>query len=110
MPAGTITSMGERAAKNALYDGFAEVARALASGRRAELIDVLAQCYRSVDAVATEIGQSVANTSHHLRALARAGLVTTRREGTRIYYALASDRVADLWSALQQVAAEHVAG
>jgi len=42
--------------------------------------------------------------------MARAGLVTTRREGTRIFYALASDRVADLWSALQQVAAEHVAG
>ncbi|HXZ72674.1 MAG TPA: metalloregulator ArsR/SmtB family transcription factor [Streptosporangiaceae bacterium] len=77
--------MGDRAAKNALYDGFAEVARALASGRRAELIDVLAQGERSVDEVAAEIGQSLANTSHHLRALARAGLVTTRREGTRIF-------------------------
>src|SRR5215471_13843280 len=109
-PPGTITPMGERAAKSALYDGFAEVARALASGRRAELVDVLAQGERSVDEVATEIGQSVANTSHHLRAMARAGLVTTRREGTRIFYALASDRVADLWSALQQVAAEHVGG
>jgi rhodanese-related sulfurtransferase len=55
------------------------------------------------------MGQSVANTSHHLRAMARSGLVTTRRDGTRIYYTLASDRVADLWSALQGVAAEHVA-
>jgi rhodanese-related sulfurtransferase/predicted transcriptional regulator len=102
--------MGEREAKNALYDGFAEVARALASGRRAELIDVLAQGERSVDEVAAEIGQSVANTSHHLRALARAGLVTTRREGTRIFYALASERVAELWSAIRDVAADHVAG
>ena len=57
-----------------------------------------------------EIGQSVANTSHHLRSLAQAGLVRTRRDGTRIYYALASDRVGELWAALRDVAAEHVAG
>jgi rhodanese-related sulfurtransferase len=102
--------MADRAAKDALYEGFAEVARALASGRRAEIADLLAQGERPVEQIAAEIGQTVANTSHHLRAMARAGLVTTRRDGTRIYYALASDRVADLWSALQQVAAEHVAG
>jgi rhodanese-related sulfurtransferase/DNA-binding MarR family transcriptional regulator len=102
--------MADRAAKDALYEGFAEVARALASGRRAEIADLLAQGERPVEEIAAEIGQSVANTSHHLRAMARAGLVTTRRDGTRIFYALASDRVAALWSALTQVAAEHVAG
>ncbi len=102
--------MADREAKDALYEGFAEVAKALASGRRAELVDLLAQGERPVEHIAGEIGQSVANTSHHLRALARAGLVTTRRDGTRIFYALASDRVADLWSAMQQVAAEHLAG
>jgi rhodanese-related sulfurtransferase/DNA-binding transcriptional ArsR family regulator len=102
--------MAGRAAKDALFEGFAEVAKALASGRRAEIVDVLVQGERSVEAVADEIGQSVANTSHHLRALARAGLVTTRRDGTRIYYALASDRVADLWAAVRDVAAAHVAG
>lgn len=102
--------MSDRGAKDALYEGFAEVARALASGRRAEIVDLLAQGERPVEQVATEIGQSVANTSHHLRAMAHAGLVTTRRDGTRIFYALASDRVAELWSALTQVAADHVAG
>ena len=102
--------MADRAAKDALYEGFAEVARALASGRRAEIADMLAQGERPVEKIDGEIGQSIANTSHHLRAMARAGLVTTRRDGTRIFYALASDRVADLWSALQEVAAEHVAG
>src|SRR5690348_14668572 len=102
--------MADRHAKDDLYEGFAEVARALASGRRAEIVDLLAQGERPVEQIASEIVQSVANTSHHLRAMARAGLVTTRRDGTRIYYALASDRVADLWSALQGVAAEHVAG
>lgn len=102
--------MGDRSAKDELYDGFAEVAKALSSGRRAEIVDVLAQGERSVEEIASEIDQSVANTSHHLRALARAGLVTTRREGTRIYYRLSSARVAELWSAMRDVAGEHVAG
>ena len=102
--------MGDRAAKDALFEGFAEVAKALASGRRAEVVDVLAQGERSVEDIAEEIGQTVANTSHHLRAMARAGLVATRRDGTRIFYRLASDRVAELWAALRDVAAEHVAG
>jgi rhodanese-related sulfurtransferase len=107
---GKMPSMADRATKDALFDAFAEVAKALASGRRAELIDVLAQGERPVDELAAEIDQSVANTSHHLRALAQAGLVHTRREGTRIFYALASERVGDLWAALRDVAAEHVAG
>lgn len=102
--------MGTREAKDALFEAFAEVAKALASGRRAEIVDVLAQGERSVEEVSQELGQSVANTSHHLRALARAGLVRTRRDGTRIYYALSGDRVASLWAAMRDVASEHVAG
>jgi rhodanese-related sulfurtransferase len=102
--------MADRAAKDALYDGFAEVARALASGRRAEIVDLLAQGERSVEEIAAELAQTVANTSHHLRAMARAGLLSTRRDGTRIYYRLASERVGDLWAALRDVAQEHVAG
>jgi rhodanese-related sulfurtransferase/predicted transcriptional regulator len=101
--------VGDRAAKDALFEGFAEVAKAMASGRRAEIVDVLAQGERAVDDIASEIGQTVANTSHHLRAMARAGLVTTRRDGTRIYYALASERVSELWEAVRDVAAAHVA-
>ncbi len=99
--------MGDRRAKDALFDGFAEVAKSLASGRRDQLIDVLTQGERHVDELAAEIGQSVANTSFHLRTLAGAGLVTTRREGTRIHYRLASDRVAELWVALRDVAVAH---
>lgn len=99
--------MGDRGAKDALFDGFAEVAKALGNGRRAELVDVLAQGERHVEALSDEIGQSVANTSFHLRALAAAGLVSTRRDGTRIYYRLASSRVVDLWVALRDVAAAH---
>jgi rhodanese-related sulfurtransferase/DNA-binding transcriptional ArsR family regulator len=102
--------MGDRIAKDALFEGFAEVAKALSSGRRAEIVDVLAQGERSVEAVAGEIDQSVANTSHHLRALARAGLLTTRRDGTRIYYELTRERVAELWAAVRDVAEAHGAG
>ncbi|MEO5838984.1 MAG: metalloregulator ArsR/SmtB family transcription factor [Acidimicrobiales bacterium] len=102
--------MGDRVAKEALFDAFAEVARALASGRRAEIVDVLAQGERSVEDLADEIGQSVANTSHHLRALTRAGLLTSRREGTRIFYRVASEQVTAFWEALRDVAADRVAG
>jgi rhodanese-related sulfurtransferase/predicted transcriptional regulator len=105
-----VGTMADRAAKDALFEGFAEVAKALASGRRAEIVDLLAQGERSVEEVAEEIDQSLANASHHLRSMARAGLVATRRDGTRVFYRLASDRVGELWSALRDVAAEHVAG
>jgi rhodanese-related sulfurtransferase len=100
--------MTQREAKNALFDGFAEVAKALSNGRRAELIDVLAQGERGVDELASEIDQSIANTSFHLRMLATTGLVVTRRAGTRIYYRLASDRVRDLWVAMRDVADAHI--
>ena len=101
--------MSEREAKIALYDAFASVASALGNGRRAEIVDVLAQGERSVEDVAAEVGQSVAATSHHLRLLARSGLLRSRRQGTHVIYRLASDRVAELWSAVRDVAARHVA-
>jgi rhodanese-related sulfurtransferase/predicted transcriptional regulator len=101
--------VGSRAAKEALFEALASVGKALSSGRRAEIVDLLAQGERSVDDVAAEIGQSVANTSHHLRTLAQAGLVLTRREGTRVIYGLASERVMQLWAVVRDVAAEHVA-
>jgi rhodanese-related sulfurtransferase len=96
-------------AKAALFDALASVAQALGSGRRAEIIDLLAQGERSVEEIAGEISQSVANTSQHLQVLARAGLVRSRREGTRVFYRLASERVADLWAAVRDVAVRHVA-
>jgi rhodanese-related sulfurtransferase len=96
-------------AKGALFDAFASVAAALGSGRRAEIVDVLAQGERSVEELASEVGQSVASTSHHLRLLARSGMARSRREGNRVVYRLASERVADLWAAVRDVATRHVA-
>ena len=96
-------------AKAALFDGMASVAQALGSGRRAEIVDVLAQGERSVEEIAGEISQSVANTSQHLQVLARAGLVRFRRQGTRAIYRLASDQVAELWASVRDVAMRHLA-
>src|SRR5688500_3226025 len=101
--------MADLAAKAALFDAFASVAAALASGRRAEIVDLLAQGERSVEEIARETGQSMAATSHHLRLLAKSGLARSRRDGRRVYYGLASERVAELWSAVRDVASRHVA-
>jgi rhodanese-related sulfurtransferase/DNA-binding transcriptional ArsR family regulator len=103
-----VAGSGSRRAKDDLFDAFASVAKALGSGRRAEIVDLLAQGERSVEEVATAIDQSVANTSHHLRSLAAAGLLRSRRDGQRVIYRLTSDRVAELWAALRDVAATHV--
>ena len=103
-----MTTRERRDAKDALFEGFAAIASALASGRRAEIVEVLAQGERTVEETAEAIGQSLANTSHHLRTLARAGLVATRRDGTRIYYRVASDQVVDTWLALRRLAADQL--
>jgi rhodanese-related sulfurtransferase/DNA-binding HxlR family transcriptional regulator len=101
--------MASGSAKAALFDALASVAQALGSGRRAEIVDLLGQGERSVDEIAHQIDQSVANTSQHLQVLARAGLVRSRREGTRVFYRLASEGVGDLWAAVREVAVRHVA-
>lgn len=99
--------VAEHESKAALFDGFAQVAKALSTGRRLELIDVLEQGERHVEELASEIEQSVANTSFHLRALAEAGLVRSRRDGNRILYRLASPHVGALWAALRSTAIAH---
>ena len=101
--------MANRASKQALFDEFARVAKALASGRRAEVVDLLANGERSVESIASEIEMSVANASQHLQVLRRAGLVSSRRQGTSIFYRLASPDVVKLWRTLQGVASDRVA-
>jgi rhodanese-related sulfurtransferase len=101
--------MGNRAAKTALFDEFARAAKALASGRRIELLDVLANGERTVEALAGEVGLTVANTSQHLQILRQAGLVSGRREGTSIHYRLASPEVFELWRTLRTLAASRLA-
>jgi rhodanese-related sulfurtransferase/DNA-binding transcriptional ArsR family regulator len=101
--------MADRAAKTALFDEFARAAKALASGRRLELLDVLANGERTVDALAGEVELSLANTSQHLQVLRQAGLVASRREGTSVWYRLAAPEVFELWRALRALASARVA-
>jgi rhodanese-related sulfurtransferase len=101
--------MGDRAAKTALFDEFARAAKALASGRRIELLDVLANGERTVEALAGEVGLTVANTSQHLQILRQAGLVSSRREGTSVHYRLAGPEVFELWRTLRTLAASRLA-
>jgi rhodanese-related sulfurtransferase/predicted transcriptional regulator len=95
--------------KSRLYEQLARVGTALASAGRLKLLEFLAQGERSVDALAAMSGLSVANCSKHLQALRQAGLVTARKEGLRVYYAIAGDDVVALYSALQCVAENRVA-
>jgi len=97
--------VGDHQEKEALFDALVEAARALGNGRRAEVIDVLAQGERSVDELAAEIHQSLANTSQRLL---RAGLVCSGRSGTRVYYSVASPAVERLWRALRETAEAHM--
>ncbi len=99
----------KRAFKNQLYEQFARLGKALANPHRLELLDVLAQCERTVEALAQETGMSVANASQHLQVLRSARLVETRREGTSIYYRLASESVSTLWLSLRAVGEAHLA-
>ena len=101
--------MADRAAKQALFDEFARVGKALASGRRIELLDVLANGERTVEALAGAVGLSLANASQHLQVLRQAGLVATRRDGTSIHYRLATSEVFELWRALRTLAASRLA-
>lgn len=94
--------------KHALFAQFARIGKALSNGIRLEFIEYLAQGERSVDSLARVSGQSVANTSQHLQQLRQVGLVTTRREGQRIYYRLAGDDVAVLLDSLRSVADRHL--
>ena len=95
--------------KARLYDAFAASGKALASGKRLELLDLLAQGERTVDALAKAAGLNLTTASAHLQTLKQAGFVTTRREGVRIHYRLAGDDVAQLFALLRKVAEAHQA-
>ena len=101
--------MAHRDLKERLYPQFARVAQALASDRRLELVDLLAQAPRHVEALAAETDMSVANVSQHLQVLRAARLVETRRQGTKVIYSLAGPDVLRLWLALRTVAADRLA-
>ena len=97
-----------REMKNLLYEQVSRVSKALASPKRLELIELLCQCEKSVEALARETGMSVKLASAHLRALRAGRLVETRKDGKYVLYRLADPSVADLWVLLRSVAEERL--
>ena len=95
--------------KPLFFGAFARVGKALGHPTRLELLDLLAQAPRTVDALAHACGASVASTSQHLQTLWRAGLVTREKQGLHVRYQLASDDVVELYASLRRVAARHLA-
>jgi len=95
--------------KKSLFEQFAHIAKAMASGNRLEILEFLAQCEYSVEDLAKVMGLTVANTSHHLQQLRHAGLVSTRKEAQRVFYRLSGDDVTELVNSLRHVAERHLA-
>ena len=95
--------------KRVLYEHFAEVGRALGSGHRLELLELLAQGERSVEELTELAGLAVANASQHLHHLRRAGLVSSRKDGRFVFYRLVDDAVVRLMGSLREVAERNYA-
>jgi rhodanese-related sulfurtransferase len=100
-------SVGDSVRKATLFQAIATTGKALSNGKRLELLDLLTQGERSVEALARAAGLGLTTASAHLQTLKQAGLVATRREGTRIHYRLAGDDVAALYQGLLHVADTH---
>ena len=90
--------------KQALFGQLGLIASAFSSPARLEILDYLAQCERSVDALARVTGLSVANTSKHLRQLRQAGLVDARKEGLHVFYRMSGDDVLSAIAAMRVLA------
>ena len=95
--------------KQLLYAQLAVVAKALGHGHRLEIMELLAQGERSVEALAERAGLSVANASQHLRLMRRAGLLASRRDGKHIFYRLSDPAALDLVAALHRVGERNLA-
>lgn len=101
--------MPDQRVKGELFDQFARIGKALASGRRIEILDILGNGERTVEALAEQVHLTLANTSQHLQILRDAGLVSSHREGTFIRYALATSQVYEFWTSLRSLGANRLA-
>jgi rhodanese-related sulfurtransferase len=95
--------MVKKSAKSRIYRELSKIGRALGSPNRLELIEILAQGERSVEALSRACGLSVANTSHHLHVLREARLADARRDGLFVHYRLSGPEVFALASMLRRV-------
>jgi len=95
--------MSHREFKDPLYVQFARIGHAVASPVRIELLDLLAQGEKTVEALAAQSSTGIKNASAHLRVLRQARLVETRRAGTYVYYRLADEDVSRFVRELQRL-------
>lgn len=95
--------MGVPDVKQALYEQFARLGKAVASPKRIELLDLLCQGERTVESLAEASRMGVTNTSAHLQVLRQARLVETRREGVKVFYRLADEAVCRFFFALRDL-------
>jgi rhodanese-related sulfurtransferase len=101
--------VSHRPFKDRLYAEFATIGKALASPHRLELLDLLGQGERSVEELAAEIGQSLANTSAHLKVLRQARLVESHKRGLNQVYRLAAPEVFSLWRTVRDLGTARLA-
>jgi DNA-binding transcriptional ArsR family regulator len=101
--------MSSRTFKDSLYEQFARIGHALSAPKRLEILDLLGQGERSVEALARQADLGVPNASQHLKVLRAARLVDSRREGPYIYYRLADDAVWRLWASLRDLGRSQLA-
>lgn len=90
--------------KKSLFDQFTRITKAIGSANRLEILEFLAQCEYSVEELSKHCKLTIANTSHHLQRLRQAGLVTSRKQGTRVFYQLAGEEITALVSHIRVVA------
>jgi rhodanese-related sulfurtransferase len=95
--------------KTAVYEQIARIGQATGSPNRLELLDLLSQGPRTVDALARQAGQSLATTSHHLQVLRRARLVEGRKAGLYVTYSLADPQVGQFFLHLRGLAESRLA-
>ncbi|AHY48172.1 Rhodanese-like domain (plasmid) [Rubrobacter radiotolerans] len=95
--------------KDKLYEQFARVGKALASPKRLEILDLLVQGERHVEAVARETAIPMGSASQHLRVLRDAGMVESRREGLYVYYRLAGEDVHGAWRVVRSLGERRLA-
>ena len=95
--------------KTAIYEQFARIGKAISNPSRLELLDLLCQGPRTVEALAKEAGLGLANTSQHLKALREARLVEAEKAGLFVTYRLADEQVCQFFRSLRSLAETRLA-
>lgn len=96
--------MRAREMKDGVYGQFARIGKAVSAPKRIELLELLCQGPRTVEALAGDAALTVANASQHLQILRRARLVESEKHGLFVEYRLADEGVLRFVSAMREVA------